>query len=83
MLIASNYGTTFIADGGFESNDSRLDKYLPHGHSTGHYDRCTVDSNKDFSRPVVFDDYNDLCTCCFLGFNHSLDFHNASIARKK
>lgn len=78
----TRYGTLEIAAGGFEGAQ-RVDRWVPHDGGRPVMERTFVTSGSDLSerfRAAYADDpghgrYDSRCSCCYLGFSHSVDVH--------
>lgn len=81
--IKSDYGTTY--PGTVNSQLWRTDRYVSDEDGSEHFNLTKVAHRGDLSRPVSVytgrDKYSAKCACCYLNQPHSVEYHNASVAR--
>lgn len=57
----------------------RLDTWRPNDGREPITETCFVTGSDDFSRRADHTEYNEKCSCCWLGFTHSINYHNSQL----
>lgn len=55
----------------------RLEIYASNSDGMEYNEKIFCTGSKDISERHSSDNYSSICPCCFLGFGHTIDYHNS------
>jgi hypothetical protein len=80
----TEYGTIEVAAGGFRRSEGgwfRYDRFTPHDPDSGFGGRDSIFALSDRDISPQHRGYDAACSCCWLGFGHTVAFHDRSVRR--
>jgi len=75
------YGTVYILGGPLRSGQ-RAELYVSKDDGSHHYEQSFAMSEKDVSPRHDRGGYDSRCSCCYLGFSHTVDVHQDRLKRQ-